>query len=82
MKCAPPVFGGEKSYVRWRTELEAWLLVTNVDKKKQAITVALSFPEGSEVRDRIFGEVEMNDLNSEDGMAKLLEYLDKWYKKR
>ncbi|XP_050732761.1 uncharacterized protein LOC127006649 isoform X3 [Eriocheir sinensis] len=81
VKCAPPVFGGEKSYVRWRTELEAWLLVTNVDKKKQAITVALSFPEGSEVRDRIFGEVEMNDLNSEDGMAKLLEYLDKWYKK-
>lgn len=81
VKCAPPVFGGEKSYARWRTELEAWLLVTNVDKKKQAITVALSFPEGSEVRDRIFSQVEINYLNSEDGMAKLLEYLDKWYKK-
>ena len=51
MKGAPPAFGGDKSYERWKTELEAWQLVTATEKKKQAISVALSFPEGSEVRD-------------------------------
>ncbi|KAG0729949.1 Tripartite motif containing 13 [Chionoecetes opilio] len=45
-KCLPPVFGGDKSYGRWKTELEAWHLVTTTEKKKHALTVALSFPEG------------------------------------
>lgn len=80
-KCPPPVFDGDKSYERWRTELEAWQLVTTTEKKKQAITVALSFPEGSEVRDRVFNEVEVKDLDADEGMSTLLQYMDKWYKK-
>ncbi|KAK4322794.1 hypothetical protein Pmani_006461 [Petrolisthes manimaculis] len=80
-KSMPPVFGEDKGYERWKTELEAWQLVTNVEKKKQATTVALSFPEGSEVRDRVFNEIEITVLNADDGMKALLQQIDTWYKK-
>lgn len=46
MKCAPPVFSEENSYER--------LLMTNVKNKKEAITVALSLPKASEVRQIFF----------------------------
>lgn len=71
-----PTFGGDKSYDQWKQELKAWQFVTNVGKKKQAVAVALSFPEGSEVRNKIFEE-----LTNDDGMNVLLRHLDKWYKK-
>lgn len=76
-----PVFGGDKSYDRWKQELKAWQLVSCVGKKKQAVTVALSFPEGSEVRSKIFEEVNIEELASDDGMKTLLQHLDKWYQK-
>lgn len=75
-----PTFGGNKSYDRWKQELEAWKLVTSVEKKKQAVTVALAFPEGSEVRDKVFAEVNIADLAKDDGVDTLLQHLDKWYK--
>ena len=50
----PPVFGGNKTYKRWKEEISAWELVSKVDKKDKALTVALSFPEDSKVRDRVF----------------------------
>ena len=52
-----------------------------MDKKKQAVTVALAFPEGSEVRSKIFEEVNIDDLAKDDGVQALLGQLDKWYKK-
>lgn len=76
-----PVFGGDKSYDRWKQEFKAWQLVTGIEKKKQAVTVALSFAEGSEVRSKIFEEVNIEDLAAEDGVEVLLQHLDKWYKK-
>ena len=78
----PPKFGGDKTYERWKTELEGWSLVTKVEKKAQALTIALSFGEGSEVRDKVFSELNINELYADDGMTKLMENLDKWYKKR
>ena len=80
-KIPPPVFGGNKTYERWKEEISAWELVSKVDKKDKALTVALSFPEGSEVRDRVFSEVKIADLNKDDGMKILIESLDKWNKK-
>ena len=77
----PPQFGGDKTYDRWKVEIEGWQLVTKVEKKSQAITVALAFDEGSEVRDKVFSELNISELNTEDGMKKLIENLDKWYKK-
>lgn len=77
----PPKFGGEKTYERWISELQAWQVISKVEKKNQALAIALSFDEGSEVRDKVFHEIKINELNVDDGMTKLLEYLDKWYKK-
>lgn len=62
-------------------ELKAWQYVTNVGKRKQAIAVALSFPEGSEVRSKIFEEVNIDKLTNDDGMNVLLRHLVKWSKK-
>ncbi|XP_045105480.1 uncharacterized protein LOC123500989 [Portunus trituberculatus] len=76
-----PRFGGDKTYDRWKQELRGWQLVTNVEKKKQAVTVALAFPEGSEVRGKIFEEVNIDDLAKDDGVEVLLRHLDKWYKR-
>lgn len=76
-----PAFGGTKSYDRWKEELKAWQFVTNIGKKKQAVAVALSFPEGSEVRSKIFEEVNIDDLTDDNGVKTLLQHLDNWYKK-
>ena len=76
-----PIFGGDKSYGRWLEEIKAWKLTTAVEKKKQALTIALALPEGSEVRRRIFEESgSIEELNVDDGVAKLITRLDKWYK--
>ena len=76
-----PIFGGDKSYDRWKQEIKAWQLATNIKKEKQAVSVALSFPEGSEVRGKVFEEVDVDSLATVDGMTQLFQYLDKWYKK-
>ena len=77
----PPVFGGSKSYDRWKEEISAWELVSKVEKKDKALTIALSFPDGSEVGDRVFSEVKIEDLNKDNGLETLIESLDKWNKK-
>ena len=77
----PPKFGGGKTYERWKQEIEGWKLVTKVEKKSQAITVALSFDEESEIRDKVFSELDINELHVENGLEKLIENLDKWYLK-
>ena len=77
----PPKFGGDKTYERWKVELDAWKLVTKVEKKSQALTIALSFEESSEVRDKVFSEIKIEELHNDDGLKKLIECLDKWYKK-
>ena len=77
----PPVFGGDKTYDRWKGEIAAWEIVCKIEKKERALAVALSLPEGSEVRDKVFGEVNIQSLNTDDGMNLLIQQLDKWYKK-
>ena len=53
-----PIFGGDKSYIRWLEEIKAWKLTTTLEKKKQALTIALALPEGSEVRRRILRSLD------------------------
>ena len=77
-----PIFSKEKSYDVWQVEIKAWQKVTTVEENKQALAIALALPEGSEVRTRVFEETgPIDELNSADGVKKLLERLDKWYKK-
>ena len=83
-KIAIPKFGDDKSYEGWKRELGIWQLATTTEKKKQALLIALSFPEDSEVRHRVFNETdqtELNKLSEEEGVKSLLEILDKYYKK-
>ncbi|KAK4298328.1 hypothetical protein Pmani_029323 [Petrolisthes manimaculis] len=66
-----PAFGGDKNYDRWKQELKAWKFVTNIGKKKQAMAVALSFPEGSEqALKKFFGSQEVLSLGAGSGNGK------------
>ena len=83
-KIAIPKFGDGKNYEGWKCELAFWQLATIAEKKKQALLIALSFPEDSEVRHRVFNETdqtELDKLSTDDGVKILLEILDKYYKK-
>ena len=76
-----PVFSEDKRYDTWIKEINAWVLTTTIEKKKQALSIALAFPENSLVRRRIFDESDnLDDLNADDGVKKLILRLDKWYK--
>ena len=75
-----PAFEGEKCYERWKEEIAAWELICGIEKKKQTLLIALSFPEGRKVEDKMFKEVKNEDFNKDNGMKLLLEHLDKRYK--
>ncbi len=68
----PPVFDEKKSYESWKNEVEIWRLVTDLDKKKQALAVALSLM--GRARDSVM-EIAAGDLNKDDGMTTLLTKL-------
>ena len=76
-----PVFSEDKRYDTWIKEIKAWVLTTTIEKKKQGLSIALAFPEKSVVRRRIFDESDnLDDLDADDGVDKLILRLDKWYK--
>ena len=87
----PPGFKG-KTYEQYRVELDAWESITEVPKVKRAVTVAFSLPEEDEtrIREKVFTELTLGDLNVETGLKVLTDFLDKklkiddiadsWYK--
>ena len=64
-------------------ELTAWTYVTDLDKEKQGIAVALSLPENdsSQIRDKVFSELKIEDLNANDGVDILIRFMDNVFKK-
>ena len=70
----PPGFDEGKSYENWKNEVEMWRRVTDLDKKKQALAVALLL--NGRPRD-IALEIQADDLNKDDGMTTLIRELDK-----
>lgn len=69
----PPKLDEARPYECWKNEISIWKLVTDLDKKKQALTVVL----GLEGRARETAlEIPANDLNEDDGMETLLAKLD------
>ena len=76
-------FSSSKPYERYKTEINAWSLTTSVSKEKQGLHVALSLPEDdpSNIRDKVFTELELEKLNKDDGLNKLLEYFEKQFGK-
>lgn len=76
-KVKPPDFG-DKSYERYKIELLAWREITELDKKKQGIAIALSLPENDKnnIREQIFDRLSIDTLKAEDGLDNLIEFLD------
>ena len=76
-----PVFNlSEKSYETYRFELDCWLEVTPIAKKRRGIEVLLSLPESSKdawkTREHLVSKMAKADLTAEDGINKLLEHID------
>ena len=74
-----PILSESTSYELWKLKTLAWTVVTEPSREKQAVTVALSLPEGDKrrIKEKLFGELKLDELNSENGMSVLFEFLDK-----
>ena len=75
----PPILTESTSYELWKLETRAWSVITDLGKEKQAIAVALNLPntEKNGIKERVFDELELNDLKRENGMDILFKFLDK-----
>ena len=68
-----PVFNlMEKSYETYRFELDCWLEVTLIEKKRRGIEVVLSLPESSKddrkTREHLVSKTTKADLTAENGI--------------
>ena len=76
----PPSLKEAKTYESFKKELKMWSAVTEVPKKKQASLVALSLPNeckfGENIKERVLQRISVSDLNADDGLQKLTEFLD------
>eukprot|EP00795_Rhopilema_esculentum_P002321 gene2321-biopygen11363 len=78
MKLNPPVFNSsEKTFERWEVEVQMWSEITDLEKKKMGIAVALSLPENESVRAQVMESVPLDDLKKEDGLSTLLNFMEK-----
>ena len=75
-----PSLTGSTSYELWKLQTQAWTVVTELSKKKQAVAVALNLPEDDKrkIKEKVFGELELDVLNCENGMSVLFEFLDRY----
>ena len=69
----PPTFSEESNYGVWKNEVDIWRLVTDLDKKKQALAVALRL---SGKPREVALEIPSGSLNADDGMTVLINTLD------
>ena len=80
----PPIFNSaKKTYEHYKQELLAWQKVTDVPKSKQGLVIYLSLPDEDEkrIKEKISDEVELSDLEKDDGLHKLIKYMDSQLKK-
>ena len=75
-----PSLTGSTSYELWKLQTQAWKVVTELSKEKQAVAVALNLPEDDKrkIKEKVFGELELDVLNCENGMGVLFEFLDRY----
>ena len=79
-----PVFDGEKRYDRYIQEVNAWCAVqSGVADKDKAVILALSLPDHdpSGVKDKLFNDVSLEELNCEGGVEKFKQFMDSLFKK-
>ena len=73
----------ESNYERYPFEIMAWREVTDIPKKKQGIAIALSLPEETEcsIREKIFDELSIAQLEADVGFETFIEFFDEKLKK-
>ena len=72
----PPSLEKEKSYEQWKTEVHLWELVTDLEKKKRGIALALSLQGKAR---EVAADADPEKLNADDGVAFLIKELDKLF---
>ena len=81
MKINPPDYNKCKTHERYKQESNAWKRVTEVLKEKQAIAIALSLPaDGEELagkREKVFDELDLEELQKDTGLHTLINFFDK-----
>ena len=65
------------NYELWKKEIEAWTVVTDLNKEKQAVAVVLNLPDDKVIKEKVFEELTLEKLNSKNGLSILFEFLDK-----
>ena len=76
----PPPFDSEKKpFVRYKTEVKTWTLVTEVPENKWALVLALSLPEDdkSGIRNKVFDSLGEQKLKGKDGYQEFMKFLEK-----
>lgn len=73
----PPLTDGQP-YEKWRRDIEGWMMVTDVEPRRQAFTVRMKM-EG--IYRKFALSLDAADLNTDSGMMYLLEKLDFVFRK-
>ena len=76
---APPSLEKSSSYESWLTEIDIWQTFTDTDIKKQGPAVFLTL-EGK-ARETIL-ELDVKEINCEDGVKNIISCLNKFVFKR
>ena len=75
---APPVLTKDSSYENWKKEIKIWQPLTTLEGKKQALAIFLML--SGQAKEAAL-ELELDVINADDGVNKLLEKLDGLYLK-
>ena len=75
---SPPIWTQEKSCDIWKSEIDLWVVVTDLQKPKRAPAIVLSL-QGRK-RD-VAREIPLAQLNHENGVATLLAKLKDYFVK-
>ena len=68
-----------KPYDCYINELRAWPLITDLEKEKQHVAIALSFQKMIP-RDKVFNKLPLDNLNRDDSVETYTTYLKKLFK--
>ena len=66
-----------KPFEYYKQQILAWREITDVCKTKQGIVIALSLPEDDpfQIKERVFNEINLDDLRKENGLEILLQFM-------
>ena len=71
-------------YELYRQELLAWREMTNLRKDKQGVAIAFSLPvdDKTQIREKVFEQISLDDVKKEDGIDTLITFFGQSSKSR